>query len=337
MKKANIRGIIGLDVTAEGIEKELKEANGDSIEFSVSSPGGYIYQGIEIYNLIKKYPGDIKMHISGLAGSMASYIALAGKEKPTVENNSVFFIHNAQGVAIGDHNVMFKFGKMLEGLSNILAQKYAIVSKKKKEEIKKMMDDETEMIGSDIVKQGFASGVIGEAKLDKDALALAQLEMEECKKFMKEHKMDESEIDKIAALFVPEITAQSPADNAGKNILGGVKMTLDELKAQHPDLYNQIFKAGVEAERKRVLAHVTMCKTINDPEMMSKNIESGASMSDEDVMAGYMSAKIKAQALGDRAGDNPPDVKLDPKAEAEKKEEAIQAEMARLLEIEEVK
>lgn len=337
MKKANIRGIIGLDVTAESVERDLKEANGDSIEFSVSSPGGLIYPGIEIYNLIKHYSGDVKMHISGLAGSMASYIALAGKEKPTVEKNSIFFMHNAQGVAVGDHNVMFKFGKMLEGLSNIFAREYVKVSKKKKEEVKSMMDTETELIGEDIVKHGFSSGMIGDGKLDKDALALAQLEMEECLKFITKSGMIESEIDKVAAMFVKENEAQIPADNAGKNIVGGVKMTLDELRAQHSDLYNQIFKAGVEAERKRVIAHVTMCKTINDPEMMTKNIESGASMSDENIIAGYMSAKFKNQALGDRAGDNPPPVKLDPKAEAEKNEEAIQKETARLLGIEEVK
>jgi ClpP class serine protease len=51
------------------------------------------------------------------------------------------------------------------------------------------------------------------------------------------------------------------------------KMTVDELKQQHPETYNSIFNAGVASEKDRVgtwMAHST-----TDPEMVSKGIESG--------------------------------------------------------------
>lgn len=102
-------------------------------------------------------------------------------------------------------------------------------------------------------------------------------------------------------------------------------MTLEELKAQHPDLYNQAVNAGVEAERKRVMAHVTMGKAIANQEMMFKNIETGADMSDQLVIAGYMAEKMKTKALEDRAGENPPDVKTKTTTEPEAYEKELDA------------
>ena len=104
-------------------------------------------------------------------------------------------------------------------------------------------------------------------------------------------------------------------------------MTLDELRAQHPDLYNQAYAAGVEAERKRVMAHITIGKAITNQDMMFKNIETGADMSDQLVIAGYMAEKMKTQALNDRADDNPPAVAPQTTAQPEAYEKQLDAEL----------
>ena len=73
----SIDGVIGWDVTAETVRAELAKAKAEPITVQISSPGGSVFEGLAIYNLIKGYKGEKSTEIIGLAASMGSYIALA--------------------------------------------------------------------------------------------------------------------------------------------------------------------------------------------------------------------------------------------------------------------
>ena len=53
MKKITLSGVIGWDITASDISKKLEEVNGADIEVLISSPGGYVAEALEIFNLFK--------------------------------------------------------------------------------------------------------------------------------------------------------------------------------------------------------------------------------------------------------------------------------------------
>ena len=129
-----LSGIIGWDVDTKGVRTFLDESAGEDIEVQISSPGGYVYPGLEIFNLLRNHDGKITTRLMGLAASMASYIAMVG-DHIIAEDNAVFMIHNASGFAIGDHNTMHKAADVLEGLSNLLAKKYMDRTGKSLEEI----------------------------------------------------------------------------------------------------------------------------------------------------------------------------------------------------------
>src|SRR5690606_17172782 len=44
----------------------------------VNSPGGDVFDGIAIYNMLADYPGEVTVIVDGLAASAASFIAQAG-------------------------------------------------------------------------------------------------------------------------------------------------------------------------------------------------------------------------------------------------------------------
>lgn len=74
------------------------------------------------------------------------------------------------------------------------------------------------------------------------------------------------------------------------------KLTLEELRAQYPELYHQVFEAGraagVEQERKRVRAHLTLAAKTGAVEIAHKAIEAGTSVTDEEVHAEYLAAGL---------------------------------------------
>ena len=55
MKIINISGEIGWDVMPSDVKKQLEESKGKDIEVHVASPGGFVFDGIEIFNAFRDY------------------------------------------------------------------------------------------------------------------------------------------------------------------------------------------------------------------------------------------------------------------------------------------
>jgi ATP-dependent protease ClpP protease subunit len=197
-----ISGIIGWDVDAKEVRTFLDEVAGEDIEVQISSPGGYVYPGLEIYNLLRNHDGKITTRLMGLAASMASYIAMVG-DYVIAEDNAVFMIHNAIGLAIGDHNIMRKTADVMEGLSNLLAQKYMSKTGKSLDELKALMDVDTFLFGDEIEKAGFVDE-IAKTEKEKDrtaAVALATISIADCVAKMKTAEQEKEDLERAAALL----------------------------------------------------------------------------------------------------------------------------------------
>ncbi|MCK4518010.1 ATP-dependent Clp protease proteolytic subunit, partial [Candidatus Babeliales bacterium] len=64
MKKILISGIIGSKVKPIDVRVALEEAKGEAVEIEISSEGGSVFAGVEIFNLIKNYPGKTTTKIT---------------------------------------------------------------------------------------------------------------------------------------------------------------------------------------------------------------------------------------------------------------------------------
>ena len=90
----------GNGVTAKSIHDQLSGMEGDVV-VRLNSPGGDVFQGTAIYNILEQYKGGkVTMVVDGLAASAASVIAMAGHL--TMADNSMLMIHNPWTVAAGD-------------------------------------------------------------------------------------------------------------------------------------------------------------------------------------------------------------------------------------------
>lgn len=165
-----IRGTIGFDseATAEHLGAALAAANGGDVIIMLSSPGGFVFEGLEMANQIRRHPGATTVRVNGLAASMASFLAVMG-DTLEVEDNAVFMIHNTWGFAVGNHNDLRETADLFESLTDIIAKALAKKSGTPLEDIKALMDAETWLFGDEIEAAGFADRTLtaGDGAEDK--------------------------------------------------------------------------------------------------------------------------------------------------------------------------
>jgi ATP-dependent Clp endopeptidase proteolytic subunit ClpP len=144
----------GGGVTAKNFQKELAGIKASQIDLHINSPGGEVFDGITIYNLIKQHPANVTAHIDGLAASIASVIALAG-DTVIMAENALFMIHNPWGFAMGDASEMRKTADLLDKIGGSLVTAYSSKSGKPDDEISALMDAETWMTAQEAKDAGF--------------------------------------------------------------------------------------------------------------------------------------------------------------------------------------
>ncbi|MFR5004052.1 MAG: head maturation protease, ClpP-related [Thomasclavelia ramosa] len=131
--------------------------NQEEIEIHINSGGGSVFGGLAIYNLLKSYKGKKIVYIDGLAGSIASVIALVG-DVLYIYKNSMMMIHNPLTAMCGYYNAK-NLQEQIEALEkckkSILNVYMANINMAKiihEEEISQLMDNETWLVGEEITE-----------------------------------------------------------------------------------------------------------------------------------------------------------------------------------------
>lgn len=345
MKIITINGEIGWDVTAGSFKNDMRNVGAnEELKVFINSPGGSVFQGISIYNMIKDHKGETTTEVTGLAASMGSYILMAGDNKIARENSTVM-IHNALISFIsGDHNKLRKRADMLESLSKMIGKSYVKQTGKSEKEVSALMDAETWLFGSEIEEAGFVDSTIEVDEKEgatnrAEAVALCRMEFEECLKKV-QNSDTEGELEQIAAFLGDKLESSTSIKNAcgnkepGRN-LGSINnnsneskdMDLSELKVKHPVLYQAVLDEGKKIEKDRVNAHITMSESTGAKDYALKCIKEDKNMSSQEVVAGYLAEGMRKREIEDREDDNPKgDLNLDNSDEGEQKSEDEKAE-----------
>ncbi len=140
----------------------------DFINLRINSPGGEVFDGAAIYNLLLTHPAKVTVHIDGLAASMASVVAMAGDEV-RIGENAFFMIHNPWSVQVGDASEMRSMADLLDQIGETIVTAYERRSGMDRDELKSMMNAETWLSGPEAVEKGFADSVTAPVKLAASA------------------------------------------------------------------------------------------------------------------------------------------------------------------------
>ena len=151
-------------VNAKQFISQVKEYKDRTMNLHINCIGGDVFEGMAIYNVLKKRQAKTIVYIEGVAASMGSVIALAADEVVMAEN-SLFMIHNAWGGASGEARDLEKTASVLEKISSEIADIYTKKTKMSYHTIKDMMDNETWLNAEEAMSLGFVDSISDAIKI----------------------------------------------------------------------------------------------------------------------------------------------------------------------------
>lgn len=99
-----IQGSIPIDLVPVDLIQNIKNLNQeDSVDVYINSPGGVVYGGIPLINSLLDTKAKVKVHVIGLAASMAGIIACTGDEI-AMDPNTVLMFHTYSSKGGGKSN-----------------------------------------------------------------------------------------------------------------------------------------------------------------------------------------------------------------------------------------
>ena len=163
----------GDGVTAKAVTAQLRAIGPRPVEVQINSPGGDMFEGIAIYNVLREHAQDVTVRIMGLAASAASVIAMAGN---TIEIGAASFImiHNCSVMAAGNRHDFQEVADFLAPFDAAMAELYAQRTGSEVKDISKWMDAETFMSGTTAIERGFADTMLSAEKIKVDDQAKTQ-------------------------------------------------------------------------------------------------------------------------------------------------------------------
>jgi len=146
-------------IPAKAFLDELK-ALGRVAELTVriNSPGGSVFDGVAIYNALKRHDAAITVWIDGIAASIASMIAMAGDEVVMPEN-AMLVLHDPSGVVAGTASDMRAMAEALDRMKAGMVAAYRDKSGRDDAEIEALMAAETWLSAHEAIDLGLADRV----------------------------------------------------------------------------------------------------------------------------------------------------------------------------------
>lgn len=130
----------------------------DTLSLRLNTIGGDVFEGIAIYNFLKRQQARVVVDVDGEALSIGSIIAMAGREI-RMARNARMMIHDPWTVAGGTAEDFRKRADIMDQAKDSLVQMYMQRTGRDAAEIATMMSEETWMSAEDAVELGFADSI----------------------------------------------------------------------------------------------------------------------------------------------------------------------------------
>lgn len=163
-------------VTAKDFIAEFQTITADTVELSINSPGGSVFDALAMFNTLRMSGKTINVTVLGIAASAASYVAMAG-DKITMPENTYMMVHNPLNAVYGNADDMREMAALLDKVGAGLLATYVKRTGKTHEEVSALLKAETMMTAAEAVELGFADemtdAITATARFEVDRLPAA--------------------------------------------------------------------------------------------------------------------------------------------------------------------
>lgn len=168
----SIYDVIGYDwwtgegVTAKRISAALRSMGAGPVTVNINSPGGDLFEGLAIYNVLREHQGHITTKVLGLAASSASVVAMAG-DTTQIARAGFFMVHNGWLIAQGNRHDLREIADWMEPFDAAMADIYATRTGQDIADVRRQMDGETWFGGTQAIEQGYADEMLNADQVGK--------------------------------------------------------------------------------------------------------------------------------------------------------------------------
>ena len=141
--------------TAKRMAAALRSIGSADVTVNINSPGGDMFEGIAIYNLLRQHKARVTVNVMGWAASAASVIAMAG-DNIRMGLGTFMMVHNAWGMVIGNRHDMRDAASLFDSFDAAIADIYEARTEIDRKTVEALMDAETFMGPSEAIEHGFA-------------------------------------------------------------------------------------------------------------------------------------------------------------------------------------
>nr|WP_301335107.1 head maturation protease, ClpP-related [Holtiella tumoricola] len=239
--------------------------NKNKVTVRINSRGGDVFAAQAIFTHLKTLKAKVEIIIEGIAASAATIITCAG-DTVKISPGSAFMIHNPS-ITVWDSfeaKDLEQLKEMLDSVKNCIIETYCTKTTLSKLELADMMDAETWLTGREAVEKGFCDELLEDTKVTNNILNNRMVLVNNVAHDLSGFKN--------MPVFEPVNIKQEPQDNqignAPANLTkenqneGSSTMTLEEIKANHPQLVEQIKNEAKQEERERIKAIENISATI---------------------------------------------------------------------------
>ncbi len=149
-------GFWGISAKDMGVVLDGLPDSVDRIILRINSPGGEVFEGAAILNMLRAHSAKVTAVVDGLAASAASVIA-AGADETVMSPGTQMMIHRASTIVWGNADDMRKEAKVLEGIDASITEIYQ--GKAGEKDWPTLLSDETWMTAAEAKSMGLADRV----------------------------------------------------------------------------------------------------------------------------------------------------------------------------------
>jgi ATP-dependent Clp protease, protease subunit len=126
----------GMGVTYKSFKREFEAAlaSGEDVEVLINTPGGSVFEGMAMFNLIASNKEKVTTINIGIAYSMGAVLLCAGGKRKAYKNATTM-IHNVSGGAYGNSKDIKSAAEMMDKIDDGLAESIMTFTGKSKEQV----------------------------------------------------------------------------------------------------------------------------------------------------------------------------------------------------------
>jgi ATP-dependent Clp protease, protease subunit len=301
----------GEGFTAGEVVQALAEHGRDQdITVRINSGGGYVDDGVAIYNALAAHKGEVTVVVDAMAASSASLIAMAG-DKRVMRKGAMLMIHDPSTAMWGTAEDMERARNYLEKQAESFASIYADASGDDVADVRAEMKAELWMTADEAVERGFATSVAetksrAVAAFDYRAYAHApeKLAVMSAKKGWGRDRNSPAAASATASTRHPKETAmtdKTEADKTTANLDDAVKTA----KAEATNRIKAIMTCDEAKGREKLAEHFAYSTEMSADDAIAALKVASAATAENDNGGGaeaYATARLAAAALAGGGG-----------------------------------